>query len=61
MSEPVTEYGQLMSGGGVHVWKLTPDSLRIYPLAERIEHGKRFGGKVMRRQIIVLDEWEEVQ
>jgi hypothetical protein len=54
----VDEYGHLMSGGGVHVWPLDAETLDIYPLAKRIEHGKRHGGTVLRRRIIVLDEWE---
>jgi hypothetical protein len=55
----VEEYGQLMSGGGVHVWDLDPELLDIYPLDKRIEHGKRNGGRVLRRRIIVVDKWEE--
>lgn len=55
------EYGHLMSGGGVSVWPLDPETLDIYPLAKRIEHGKRHGGHVLRRRIIVLDDWEEVR
>ncbi|BFP50061.1 hypothetical protein KCMC57_64290 (plasmid) [Kitasatospora sp. CMC57] len=55
----VEEYGQLMSGGGVHMWNLAPDLLDAYPLDRRIEHGKLHGGKVLRRRVIVLDEWEE--
>jgi hypothetical protein len=58
--EPVEEYGQLMSGGGVHVWNLRPELLEIYSLERRIEQGRRFGGRVMRRRVIVLDEWVEV-
>lgn len=56
----VEEHGQLMSGGGVSVWPLDAETLDIYPLAKRIEHGKRHGGTVLRRRIIVLDEWEEI-
>lgn len=54
------EHGHLMSGGEVHVWSDDPDVQRIYPLAKRIEHGKQHGGTVLRRRIIVLDEWEEI-
>lgn len=55
----VEEYGHLMSGGSVQVWDLAPELLDIYPLENRIEHGKRNGGRVLRRRIIVVDEWEE--
>lgn len=56
----VEEYGHLMSGGGVQAWPDAPEILAIYPLAKRIEHGKRNGGRVLRRRIIVIDEWEEI-
>ena len=58
--ESVEEYGHLMSGGGVHVWPDDPEILDIYPLDKRIEHGKRHGGRVLRRRIVVLDDWEEI-
>lgn len=56
----VDEYGHLMSGGGVHVWPDDPEILDVYPLEKRIEHGKRHGGRVLRRRIIIVDEWEEI-
>lgn len=55
-----TEYGHLMSGGGVHVWPLTPLVLKVYLLAERIEHANMHGGKALRRRVIVVEDWEEV-
>lgn len=54
------EYGGLMSGGGVNVWPDGPELLDIFPLAKRIENGKRFGGHVLRRRVIVIDDWEEI-
>lgn len=57
---PIEEYGQLMAGGGVHTWPCDPETLDIYPLAKRIEHGKRHGGRVLRRRVIVVDDWEEI-
>jgi hypothetical protein len=54
----IEEYGHRMTDGGIHTWN--PDNYGIYPLAERIEHGKRHGGSVVRRRIIVLDDWEEI-
>jgi hypothetical protein len=59
-AEPVEEYGQLMSAGSVQLWDLDLELLEIYPLAKRIEHGKRHGGRVLRRRVIVVDDWEEV-
>ena len=58
--EVIEEYGHPMSGGGVHVWPDDPDVLRVYPLDLRIEHGKEHGGTVLRRRVIVVDEWEEI-
>ena len=58
----ITEHGQLVSGGGGG-WKIFSDSPEIeaiFPMAGRIEAGKRFGGHVYRRRIVVLDDWEEV-
>ena len=56
----ITEYGQLMSGGGVHVWKLTPELLDIFPLDDQIKAGQMGGGIVVRREIQVLQDWQEV-
>jgi hypothetical protein len=54
------EYGQLMSGGGFQTFNSDPEIEQIYPMADRIKAGQRFGGKVYRRTIIVLQDWEEV-
>jgi hypothetical protein len=56
----ITEHAQLMSGGGFHVWNTEPHIEEIYPLAEKIKAGQRFGGKVYRRRVIVVEDWEEV-
>jgi hypothetical protein len=63
MCEPertVTEYAELMSGGGFNVWNTEPYILDIYPLADKIKAGQRFGGVVYQRKITVLEEWTEV-
>jgi hypothetical protein len=54
------EYGQLMSGGSIQVWNLHPDLLEIYPLDQRIKAGKLYGGHVLRRRVIIVDDWEEI-
>jgi len=61
MTEPeiVTEYGQLMSGG-VHTRNQSPEIERIYPLAEWIEVERLNGHCVIRRRIIVVEDWEKV-
>ena len=64
MSEPsgiVTEYGQLLSGGGVQLWNLDPALLEIFPLDERIRAGQMGGGVVLRRRVIVVEEWVKVR
>lgn len=58
--ETVVEHAVLMSGGGMHVRYEDPEIERIYPLAQWIEHGHRFGGRVYRRTVIVVEDWEEV-
>ena len=57
---PVEEYGHLFGSGDVKVWDLSPELVEIYPLDKRIEYGKRHGGRVLRRRVIVVDEWEEI-
>ena len=52
----ITEYATMMSGGGMHVRWDDPEVERIYPLAEWIP----LGGKVYRRRVIVVEDWEEV-
>jgi hypothetical protein len=59
--EIVTEHAQLMSGGGYDVWNTEPYTEEIYPLAKRIEAGQRFGGKVYRRKILVVEDWKLVR
>ena len=59
-SEPITEHANLMRGGGFHVWNTEPHILEIYPLAEQILHGQQEGGRVYRRRVIVVEDWEEV-
>lgn len=56
----VTEHALQMAGGSVQVRYDTPEIEKIYPLAEWITHNQRFGGKVWRRRVIVLDDWAEV-
>ncbi len=58
--EPVTEYAELMSGGGMHIRCNDPLVERIYPLAEWLPAARRFGGHVYRRRIVILEDWEEV-
>lgn len=56
----VVEHGLLMSGGGMHVRNDDPQVDRIYPLPLWVEHHQRFGGKVYRRTVIVIEDWREV-
>ena len=37
-----------------------PEIDRIFPLDEWIKSNQRFGGKVYRRKITVVEDWEEV-
>lgn len=58
--EMITEYGVLMSGGGVHVRNQAAYVEDIYPLADWLEGQKREGATVLRRKVIVVEDWDEV-
>lgn len=57
----ILEYGQQSSGGGYLTWLTGGEFEQIYPLAHRIEFGQRFGGKVGRRRIVVLEDWKNLR
>lgn len=58
MDEVVTEYAQQMGSGEYRVrW---PGADKVYPLAEWIADRREDGGKVYRRCIIVVEDWQEV-
>lgn len=59
-AEPVVEHAVQMSGGGMQVRSGGAHIERIYPLADWIPAQQRFGGKVYRRTIIVVEDWTEV-
>lgn len=58
-SEPREEHGQLYGGASVLVWPPDPtgELERVAPLEQRIEAGQRFGGKVLRRRVLVVEDW----
>lgn len=58
--EIVTEHAVMMSGGGYHVRNSEPYVEEIYPLAKWIASEQRFGGKVYRRKVIVVEDWRVV-
>lgn len=58
--EEKVEYGQLYSGGGYLTFNDSPVIEKIWPLADRIKAGQRSGGRVYRRRIVVIEDWEEV-
>lgn len=56
--EPVVEHALKMSGGGMQV---RPTGLeRVYPLGEWIADEQRVGHRVLRRRVVVVDDWTEV-
>jgi len=59
-AETVTEYAVMMSGGGYHVRNGAPEIEEIYPLAQWVKSERRFGGKVYRRRVVVIEDWAEV-
>lgn len=60
MPEPIVEHAIMMSGGGMQVRNGDPEIEDIFPLAKWIPAQQRFGGKVYRRTVIVVEDWEEV-
>lgn len=54
------EYATAMTDGSRNVWPDDPELDAIYPLAKRVEHGQRNGGRVLRRRIVVIEDWSEV-
>lgn len=57
----IVEHAVMMSGGGMHVRNGDPEIEEIFPLAKRIPAQQRFGGKVYRRTVIVVEDWGEVE
>lgn len=57
---PVVEYAIEMSAGSMQVRPNDPEIEAEYPLAKWIVNKQRFGGKVYRRTVIVVEDWVEV-
>jgi hypothetical protein len=51
-----TEYAQEYSGGSLLLLEDHPS----YPLERRIEHAQKFGGRIYKRLVLVISDWEEV-
>jgi hypothetical protein len=60
ITDEVVEHAILMSDGSMQVQPDDPEIERIYPLSLWIEHMQRWGGKVYRRTVIVVEDWHEV-
>lgn len=58
--EPEVEYAQSLPGGGMQTWKTGSVEEAIYPLGKRLLHTMRYGGRVYRRRILVVEDWTEV-
>jgi hypothetical protein len=59
--EPITEHAILMSGGSMQARPNGGHIERVYPLAQWVPDNQRFGGKVYRRTVIVVEDWWEVE
>jgi hypothetical protein len=59
-AEQVVEHAIEMSSGAMQVRYEDPEIERIYPLADWIKAQQRFGGKVWRRTVIVVEDWHEM-
>jgi hypothetical protein len=60
-AEHVVEHAIQLSSGAMCVRFQHPDIERIFPLAEWIKSEQRFGGRVFRRVVVVVEDWEEVE
>lgn len=56
----VVEHAVRYTGGAMLVRNPSPDIEAIFPLDLWVTSEKRFGGKVYRRTIVVIDDWKEV-
>lgn len=57
----VVEHAIQMRDGSMQVRADSPGHEHVYPLADWIEHNQRFGGRVYRRVVVVVEDWEEVE
>jgi hypothetical protein len=55
--EVYVEYAQEYTSGDMHL--LAYD--KLYPIDKRIQRIMKFGGRVYKREIIVVSDWEEVE
>jgi hypothetical protein len=53
----LTEYARITSGGGLQWYSTSPEVEAIFPLADRIAAAERHGGRVVRRRVIVVEDW----
>lgn len=60
MSYTITEHATAFKSGDMKIRCDDPEVEEVYPLARWIVHQQRYGGRVYRRRVIVVDDWEEV-
>ena len=58
--EVVTEHAVAFKSGDMKIRCDAPEVEEVSPLAQWIVHKQRYGEKVYRRRVIVVDDWEEV-
>lgn len=56
---PVVEYGLKMTAS-MQVFPNSPETELIYPVAKQARHAMKYGGKVYRRRVMVIEEWVAV-
>lgn len=59
-SSAITEHAQLYAGGSMLVRPNDPECERVWPTSEWSQAMTKLGGRVFRRTIIVVSDWEEV-
>lgn len=58
--QEITEHAQLMAGGSMCVRPNDPECELIWSTDDWAQSMIRIGGKVFRRTIIVVSDWEEI-
>lgn len=59
-AEPIVEHAIMLPGGDMRV-RNVHEIEALYPIAGWISEHQRFGARVYRRTVIVVEDWTEVQ
>jgi hypothetical protein len=60
MTDVQVEHAILYSGGSMLVRPNDPGVEAVWPLADWIRAHRRNGGRVYRRRVVVVEDWQEM-